>query len=207
MLLIIIVHTMSELHFPGNCLKGSRPILSFDSTFASQPHLLVIKELLTHTFGVPQGARKTKPFVDHVMGFTIADGKVWIRCFQISESDIPKGGAAVDNGTNGADKSAPRKSSKRAEDTKISLVEIGPRFVLTPIVILEGSFGGPVIYENKEFVSPNQIRSELRLGKAGRYNRRSEQGLENKNKRGDLGLRTGVGERKVDELDEHVLFA
>ena len=93
------------------------------------------------------------------------------------------------------------------EDTKLSLVEIGPRFVLTPIVILEGSFGGPVIYENKEFVSPNQVRSELRLGKAGRYNRRSEQGLENKNKRGDLGLRTGVGERKVDELDERVLFA
>lgn len=86
-------------------------------------------------------------------------------------------------------------------------MEIGPRFVLTPIVILESSFGGPVIYENKEFVSPNQLRSEVRLSKAGRYNRRSEQGMESRNKRGDLGLRTGVGERKVDELDEGVLFA
>ncbi|KAK3170068.1 Ribosome biogenesis protein brx1 [Lepraria neglecta] len=82
------LHTMSELHFPGNCFKGSRPILSFDSTFTSAPHLLVIKELLAHTFGVPQGARKTKPFVDHVMGFTIADGKIWIRCFQISETVV-----------------------------------------------------------------------------------------------------------------------
>lgn len=198
---------MSELHFPGNCLKGSRPILSFDSSFTSRPHLLVIKELLTHIFGVPQGARKTKPFVDHVMGFTIADGKIWIRCFQITESDMSKSDTLAVNGVNGADNSTMKSGSKRSDDTKISLVEIGPRFVLTPIVILEGSFGGPVIYENKEFVSPNQIRSELRLGKAGRYNRRSEQGRENKNKRGDLGLRTGIGEPKIDELDEHVLFA
>ena len=64
-----------------------------------------------------------------------------------------------------------------------------------------------MIYENREFVSPNQIRSELRLGKAGRYNRRNEQGLERKVKKGDLGLRTGVGEREVDELEDRVLFA
>ena len=199
------VHTMSELHFPGNCLKGSRPILSFDSAFDSAPYLLVIKELLTHTFGVPQGARKTKPFVDHVMGFTIADGKIWIRCFQISETALAKSDKHVDGDTNGV--TALSKISKKSNDTKISLVEIGPRFVLTPIVILESSFGGPVIYENKEFVSPNQLRSELRLSKAGRYNRRSEQGLESRNKRGELGLRTGVGEREINELDESVLFA
>lgn len=89
---------MSELHFPGNCLKGSRPILSFDSTFTSAPHLLVIKELLIHTFGVPQGARKTKPFVDHVMGFTIADGKIWVRCFQISETAVSKSESNKENG-------------------------------------------------------------------------------------------------------------
>jgi ribosome biogenesis protein BRX1 len=195
---------MSELHFPGNCLKGSRPILSFDSTFTTTPHLQLIKELLIHIFGVPQGARKTKPFVDHVMGFTIADGKIWIRCFQTSETAVSKVDAAKENET--GEKAVVAKGSKRPGDTKISLVEIGPRFVLTPIVILEGSFGGPVIYENKEFVSPNQIRSELRLGKAGRYNRKSEQGLESRNKKGELGLRTGVGVREVDELDESVLF-
>ncbi len=199
------VHTMSELHFPGNCLKGSRPILSFDSTFTSAPHLLIIKELLTHTFGVPQGARKTKPFVDHVMGFTIADGKIWIRCFQISETVISKNDAGKENEVDGSQTIT--KVSKKPGDTKISLVEIGPRFVLTPIVILESSFGGPVIYENKEFVSPNQIRSELKLGKAGRYNRRSEQGLESRSKKGELGLRTGVGGKELDELDERVLFA
>ena len=139
------------------------------------------------------------------MGFTIADGKIWIRCFQISETAISKTDTAKENGMD--DGAARSKVSKKPGDTKISLVEIGPRFVLTPIVILESSFGGPVIYENKEFVSPNQIRSELRLSKAGRYNQRSEQALENRNKRGDMGLRTGVGEREKDELDESVLFA
>lgn len=139
------------------------------------------------------------------MGFTMADGKIWIRCFQISETAVSKSDKPVADGINGASKIT--KLSKRPGDTKISLVEIGPRFVLTPIVILESSFGGPVIYENKEFVSPNQIRSELRLSKAGRYNRRSEQGMESRNKRGELGLRTGVGEKEVNELDDNVLFA
>ena len=198
---------MSELHFPGNCLKGSRPLLSFDSTFDSQAHLILIKEIFTHIFGVPQNARKTKPFVDHVMGFTIADGKIWIRCFEISESEFSKSDAGLENEANGGKRDMPKKRIRGEGSTKISLVEIGPRFVLTPIIILEGSFGGPVIYENKEFVSPNQIRSEVRLSKAGRYNRRSEQGIEVRNKKGDLGLRTGVGEREVDELDERVLFA
>lgn len=89
----------------------------------------------------------------------------------------------------------------------MSLVEIGPRFVLTPIVILESSFGGPVIYENKEFVSPNQIRSDLRRGKAGRYNERTEQGEDRRGRKGDLGLRSGQGEREKDELSDGVLFA
>ena len=154
---------------------------------------------------MPQGARKTKPFVDHVMGFTIADGKIWIRCFQISETAVSKSDAGKENEVDGSQTIT--KVNKKPGDTKISLVEIGPRFVLTPIVILESSFGGPVIYENKEFVSPNQIRSELRLGKAGRYNRRSEQGLESRSKKGELGLRTGVGGKELDELDERVLFA
>ena len=41
-------HTMDELKMTGNCLKGSRPIVCFDSEFDSQPHWRVIKELLMH---------------------------------------------------------------------------------------------------------------------------------------------------------------
>ncbi|CAL8579578.1 Ribosome bioproteinsis protein brx1 [Xanthoria parietina] len=197
------LHTTSELHFPGNCLRGSRPILSFDAKFNSAPHLILIKELLTHVFGVPKGARKTKPFVDHVMGFTLADGKIWIRCFEIRETAVSKAESRTQPAEE-MDKQIVAVGEKG--ETKINLVEIGPRFLLTPIVILESSFGGPVIYENKEFVSPNQIRSELRLSKAGRYNQRAEQQMDLKAKKGDLGLRTGK-ERPNGELEDRVLFA
>lgn len=146
------------------------------------------------------------------MGFTIADGKIWIRCYQINETAISKtDGAVSESPASAPAKETPTKKSKGPKpergDTKISLVEIGPRFVLTPIVILESSFGGPVIYENKEFVSPNQIRSEIRLSKAGRYNERTAQGQDRKGRKGELGLRTGEGERERDELSDAVLFA
>ncbi|MDI1489142.1 MAG: Ribosome biogenesis protein brx1 [Ramalina farinacea] len=215
------LHTTSELHFPGNCLKGSRPLLSFDSTFTSTPALLLIKDLLAQIFGVPPNARKIKPFVDHLMGFTFADGKVWIRCFEIRESDVSKAEARKEDTDNNSKTTAgggeeEKKSKKKKKEkekttprdqTELSLVEIGPRFVLTPIVILEGSFGGPVVYENKEFVSPNQVRRDLRMSKAGRHRARNEQDVEDKGRRGDLGLRTGVGKRERGELEERVLFA
>jgi ribosome biogenesis protein BRX1 len=140
------------------------------------------------------------------MGFTLADGKVWIRCFQICETESPKTDAASDH--SGTAPEAIKGKPKRA-DTKVSLTEIGPRFVLTPIVILESSFGGPVIYENKEFVSPNQVRSEQRRGKAGKYARRAEGAIESRAKKRDLGLRSGEGRRRRDgdELDAATLFA
>lgn len=198
---------MEELHFTGNCLKGSRPILSFDASFDSAPHLRVLKELFLHIFGVPKGARKAKPFIDHVMGFTLADGKIWIRNYQISETEPSKLSAAASSSATDPTPKVKSKSDK-GKETEVSLVEIGPRFVLTPIVIQEGSFGGPIIYENKEFVSPNQVRSEIRLKKAGRYNQRAEQDIELLAKRGELGLRsTGGRTMPVDALDVKQLFA
>jgi ribosome biogenesis protein BRX1 len=198
---------MEELHFKGNCLKGSRPILSFDSTFDSAPHLRLLKELFLHIFGVPKGARKAKPFIDHVMAFTLADGKVWIRNYEIRETI--EASALSTSATSSADALPQVKSkSEKGKDTELGLLEIGPRFVLTPIVIQEGSFGGPIIYENKEFVSPNQVRSEMRLKKAGRYNARAEQGIERLAKKGELGLRTSAGRTAPrDELDTGMLFA
>jgi len=195
---------MEELHFTGNCLKGSRPILSFDASFDKEPHLQLLKEIFLHIFGVPKTSRKVKPFVDHVMGFTLADGKVWIRNYQISETEPSKTKPGEDAEKQVGSKS---KSKGKSVETELSLVEIGPRFVLTPIVILEGSFGGPVIYENKEFVSPNQVRSEIRLKKAGRYNQRAEQGIERTAKKDGLGLRTNGWQKPRDELESADLFA
>lgn len=42
------VHTMDELKMTGNCLKGSRGILSFDEAFDATESGRLIKELFTH---------------------------------------------------------------------------------------------------------------------------------------------------------------
>jgi hypothetical protein len=34
-------------------------------------------------FGVPPLARKAKPFVDHILTFSILDSKIWFRNFQV----------------------------------------------------------------------------------------------------------------------------
>jgi ribosome biogenesis protein BRX1 len=194
---------MEELQFTGNCLKGSRPILSFDAAFDKDPFLKVIRELLFHIFGVPQGARRSKPFTDHVMGFSVLDGKIWVRNYEIK--DVEGGG---DTEMEGADDSAMETAQNgKGKDTGISLLEIGPRVVLTPIVIQEGSFGGPIIYENKEFVSPNQVRSDLRRQKASKYHSRADQAVERVAKRKNLGLDRNVAERELGELDKRKLFA
>ncbi|KAI1780605.1 Brix-domain-containing protein [Hypoxylon cercidicola] len=198
------LHTMEELHFTGNCLKGSRPILSFDAAFDKEPYLQVIKELFLHSFGVPQGARKSKPFIDRVMGFTFADGKIWVRNYQIKETEPSKS----ISGQGEEMEVDPKPTKGRSKEPDVSLVEIGARFVLTPIIIQEGSFGGPILYENNQFVSPNQVRADLRKKKASKHNARAEQYVERLAKKGDLGLRTSGGKRApVDALDTKQLFA
>jgi hypothetical protein len=74
---------MDELKLTGNHLKGSRPVLSFDAAFDEEPHLQVLKELLTHVFATPRRHHKSKPFFDHVLSFSWADGRVWFRNYQV----------------------------------------------------------------------------------------------------------------------------
>jgi len=78
---------MEELKFTGNCLKGSRAVLSFDHTFDTEPHFQVMKELFTQIFSTPYHHPKSQPFIDHVFTFTILDGRVWFRNYQIMEED------------------------------------------------------------------------------------------------------------------------
>ncbi|XP_047425211.1 ribosome biogenesis protein BRX1 homolog isoform X2 [Mugil cephalus] len=131
------IHTLAELKMTGNCLKGSRPLLSFDPKFDKEPHYALLKELFTQTFSTPRYHPKSQPFVDHIFTFTIADNRIWFRNYQIIEEDA-------------------------------SIVEIGPRFVLNLIKIFQGSFGGPTLYENPYFKSPNMHRRELRLAAAAK---------------------------------------
>ncbi|KAK0161381.1 hypothetical protein PV327_009857 [Microctonus hyperodae] len=81
------VYTMGELKLTGNCLKGSRPLLSFDENFSIHPHFALLKELLTQIFGVPNYHPKSQPFFDHIFTFSILDNRIWFRNFQILTED------------------------------------------------------------------------------------------------------------------------
>ena len=139
------VHTMNELKMTGNCLKGSRPFLSFDKNFELEPHYALMKEMLIQCFGVPKGHPKSKPFFDRVMSFSIADNRIWVRNYQVVDEE----------------------QSKKQSETSLS--EIGPRFCLNPIRIFSGSFCGSTLYENPRYVSPNEHRRRLRQMGAGKY--------------------------------------
>lgn len=136
------IHTMSELRFPGNNLMYSRPLLSFDPEFDNSPQLRLCKELLTQAFAAPNGQTRTKPFVDHIITFYMVDSRIWVRHYQIVD-------AALDE-----------KTADKAVDSTV--VEIGPRFVLTPVKCFSGSLGGAVLWENQSYISPNAVRAAVR---------------------------------------------
>jgi ribosome biogenesis protein BRX1 len=65
-----------------------------------------------------------------------------------------------------------KKESGQEEST--SLVEIGPRMVLDPIRIFRGSFGGQTLFQNPNFISPNEIRAMQYKRKSNAYVQRKE---------------------------------
>ncbi|XP_061175770.1 ribosome biogenesis protein BRX1 homolog [Saccostrea echinata] len=162
--LIENLHTMSELKMTGNCLKGSRPLLSFDQEFDKEPHWSLLKELLIQIFSTPNHHPKSQPFFDHVYTFSIADNRIWFRNYQILEEDG-------------------------------SLAEIGPRFVLNPIRIFEGSFGGATLYQNPHYVSPNDLRHLMRKKGAQKYMSRIQA-------KKSLETRRGQPSYETDPTDE-----
>lgn len=147
------VHSMDELSLTGNCLRGSRGIVSFDSAFGgtAPSHLLLVRQVLTGIFAVPEGHPKSKPFVDHVHSFALDRlGKIHYRHYQIV------------NAQDGAD------GGRRSQAGQM-LVEVGPRCSLTVMRIFDGPFGGPTLYANSGFVSPNHVRAEVRRRTGERY--------------------------------------
>eukprot|EP01012_Entosiphon_sulcatum_P043655 TRINITY_DN58018_c0_g1_i1.p1 TRINITY_DN58018_c0_g1~~TRINITY_DN58018_c0_g1_i1.p1 ORF type:complete len:292 (-),score=62.62 TRINITY_DN58018_c0_g1_i1:73-918(-) len=139
--LVSNIHTMAELKLAGNCIKGSRPLLHFDSAFSTEPHLKVVRALLTQVFGTPQHHPNSKPFVDHVFCFFWLDGRIWFRNYQIVEKEVSK------------------------KEIERSLLEIGPRMVLQPITILSNCLHGKLLWVNPAYVAPNALRSMLRKKK------------------------------------------
>ena len=55
-----------------------------------------------------------------------------------------------------------------------SLVEIGPRFVLAPIRVFSGSFGGSTLYHDASLVLPNEERAREKRQLGSKYEKRKE---------------------------------
>jgi ribosome biogenesis protein BRX1 len=134
------MHTMNELNFTGNCLQGSRPVLCFDSKFNKTPELQLVKELLTQVFAAPAQHVRTQPFVDRVYSFMLADGRIFFRHYQIITPTAQQ------------DADLAKELVKKGADSN-DLIEIGPRFVMNPIKMFAGSFGGATLFANAKCVS------------------------------------------------------
>ncbi|XP_063989131.1 ribosome biogenesis protein BRX1 homolog [Diachasmimorpha longicaudata] len=143
------IYTMGEMQLTGNCLKGSRPMLSFDDNFSTHPHYALLRELFTQIFGVPNHHPKSKPFFDHLYTFSVLDNRIWFRNYQILTED---GG----------------------------LAEIGPRFVLNPVKIFAGSFGGETLWDNSFYISPAKFRQAGNKKAGAKYINRIEQNMAQK---------------------------
>ncbi len=143
------IHTLDELSFPGNSIIGSRPILSFDSSLSKTEHGLKMQELLSSIFGTPEKSRKARPYHDHVFQFGVVDGRIWFRNYQIVD-EIQ--GQEQLNG--------------------MSLIEIGPRFVLNPVRLFAGSFGGQTLWINENFQSGAELRAIKNRSKYGAHMKR-----------------------------------
>lgn len=143
---IILVYTSAELKLTGNCLKGSRPILSFDSSFDEHPHYSLLREMFVQIFGVPNHHPKSQPFVDNVLNFSVLDNRIWFRNFQILDNN----GAIAEIGQFFIFK-------LRSNNYNLYNFILGPRFVLQPIRIFQGSFCGETLWENPFYVTPAKV--------------------------------------------------
>ena len=156
---VLNIHTIDELKLTGNSLLGSRPVLSFDKTFDTQPHYKLLKEMFTQVFGTPLGHPKSKPFVDHVMTFSIADDKILFRNYQI-----------IDKGRSKKDIEGDVRKAASTHD----LLEIGPRFVLNLVKVFSGSFGGQTLFANANYQTPNRTRQLEKKRKGAKFATRQE---------------------------------
>lgn len=86
--------------------------------------------------------------------------QIWVRNYQIVEQDASNA------------KEAHEEKKLHGNTHSTSLVEIGPRFVLNPIRIFRGSFGGQTIYQNERYVSPNTMRATTLKDKGRIYEER-----------------------------------
>jgi ribosome biogenesis protein BRX1 len=170
---VLNIHTTGEVRLAGNCLHGSRPILSFDKHFDQLAELKLFKTLLVQVWGTPRNHPKSKPFHDHVCSFYYLDKKIWFRHYQI----------------------APETHNDHNDAEHQVLTEMGPRLVLDPIKFLSGSFSGQTLFANPHYYSPTALRVQAKKLLSNPYRRK----LSNRSER---KARMKDNEESDDPLDE-----
>lgn len=138
------IHTADEIRMAGNCLKYSRALLHFDRAFETLPHLRVVKALLHMGFNTPRYHPKSKPFIDRIMSFFWLDNHIWVRHYQIV---YPSDSSSS--------------TSHKKEGT--SLLEIGPRFTLEPVLIMNGCCQGNVLWRSQVARAPTEQRRDRKV--------------------------------------------
>ena len=213
----------------GNCLKGSRPIVVFDQQFDEEPHLRLIKEVLSHVSFSTRGAvpepvscwancsfallsttgrplrcqrRRGEQNPSSTMsstfpsstarsgsattryGFptTMSESKRLtlssLSCLspvvlhaQILNTPSADALASTSSSSSALTDSQAQNLAKKNNLPHLSLSEVGPRFVLNPVKIFEGSFNGACLYENKgqsSISKGGKERENLRCDKSRR---------------------------------------
>ena len=132
---VMNIHALNEIKLIGNCIKYSRPLLSFDKSFEDEEHMKLLKEMFIQCFNSPRGHPKTRPFYDHQICFYNINNQIFIRVYQIL-NEIKE------------------KFTNQDQESKMQLLEIGPRFSLRLIRIFADSLGGKTLYLNKNYIAP-----------------------------------------------------
>ena len=130
--------------------------------------MIFLCHLKFQIFGTPRHHPKSQPFVDHVFSFSIKDNRIWFRNYQILEENAELAEIG---------KFPEWQWKKYLMVLRIHVFVLlancvnfsckwnafcafsGPRMVLNPIRIFQGSFGGPTLYLNDHYVSPNEVSS------------------------------------------------
>mmetsp|Transcript_38772 Transcript_38772/g.116529 ORF Transcript_38772/g.116529 Transcript_38772/m.116529 type:complete len:172 (-) Transcript_38772:146-661(-) len=108
--------------------------------------------------------------------FVLDHTQIWVRNYQIVR-------AAPEDAL---EAHIAKKAHADGDTRTTSLVEIGPRFVLDPVRIFRGSFGGQTLYMNDEFVSPNEVRAQEQAVKGNVFEERLRQKKRKKTRKAEM---------------------
>jgi len=134
------IHTMAELKMTGNCLAASRPLLSFSEDFSATGD--IHWQLIKELLTGIFGIPNHHPKSQPFFDHVFTFSIVDSKVWFRNYQILEESG---------------------------SLAEVGPRMVLNPIKIFDGSFCGQTLWENSTYVTPTAKRSMLKRAKAGKY--------------------------------------